>query len=339
MPDGQATGFPAKPAVGGALVVGEIKTVVGACTLTRPGGDPFPIKTGDPICSGDIIETTAGGKVGIRFIDGTAFNLSDSARVVVKEFSGDGAQPCALFDSNLGTFAFVAGEMAKLGGLRIETPFASLRGRAHSSGIGMLSLASLFFAALEDAQGLTLPPGVEEGIINIKESSDILNAPFGIVELNIAGQIIYLDDPTEEVVVRGSSVTRIALTPAQLLRYQAESNNVSNISGMGQASVGGASGSGGLAPEPPPFLTPINNTLPTGPIGGPPSGGGSGGSGGAALLEIIPPPPAPPPPPPPAGPNEINEIFATTNSPTIDTSTGDVGGTIQSVANPPTFVW
>src|SRR6185503_6646865 len=43
--------------------------------------------------------------------------------------------------------------------------------------------------------------------------------------------------------------------------------------------------------------------------------------------------------PPPAGPNEINEIFAATNSPTVDTSSGDVGGIIQSVANPPTFLW
>src|SRR4029078_64256 len=50
-------------------------------------------------------------------------------------------------------------------------------------------------------------------------------------------------------------------------------------------------------------------------------------------------PPRPPPPPPqqPAGPNEINDIFAATNSPTVDTSSGDVGGIIQSVANPPTF--
>ena len=159
MLDDQTTGFDAKPAAGTVLAVGQIKSVVGTCTLTRPDGAPFRIKPGDTICAGDIIETTAGGRVGIRFIDGTAFNLSDSARVVVKEFGGDDDAPCALFDISRGTFAFIAGEVAKLGGLRIQTPFASIRGRAQSGGIGMLSLASLFFAALENAQGLTLPPG------------------------------------------------------------------------------------------------------------------------------------------------------------------------------------
>ena len=253
MPDVQATGFDAKPAAGSALVVGQIETVVGSCSLTRPGGDPFQVKPGDPICRGDILETTAGGKIGIRFIDGTAFNLSDSARAVVKEFGGDGDEPSALFDISRGTFAFIAGEMAKHGRLRIETPFASIRGRAQSGGIGMLSLASLFFAALENAQGSTTLTttlhGTEDGIINIRESSDIINAPFGIIELTVGGQTIFIDNPFFEWVVRGTSVSQVPLSPAQLLQHQVESNNVSNIASLGQGpTVGGPSGSGGLPP-------------------------------------------------------------------------------------------
>jgi hypothetical protein len=201
-PDVQATGFEAKPAAGSALVVGQIESVVGVCSLTRPGGDPFQVKRGDPICRGDILETTAGGKVGIRFIDGTAFNLSDSARAVVKEFGCDGAEPSALFDISRGTFAFIAGEVAKLGRLGIETPFASIRGRAQSGGIGMLSLASLFFAALDNAHGTTTPPGLEDGIINIRDSNDIINAPFGIIELTVGSQTIFIDTPFAEFVVR-----------------------------------------------------------------------------------------------------------------------------------------
>ena len=134
MPDAQATGFDAKPAAASVLVVGQIESVVGVCSLTRPGGDPFQVKRGDPVCRGDILETAAGGKVGIRFIDGTAFSLSDSARAVVKEFGGDGTELSALFDISRGTFAFIAGEMAKHGRLGIETPFASIRGRAQSGG-------------------------------------------------------------------------------------------------------------------------------------------------------------------------------------------------------------
>ena len=266
------------------MIVGQIETVVGSCSLTRPGGDPFQVKPGDPICRGDILETTAGGKLGIRFTDGTAFNLSDSARAVVKEFGCDGPEPSALFDISRGTFAFIAGEMAKHGRLRIETPFASIRGRAQSGGIGMLSLASLFFAALENAQGsttlTTILHGTEDGIINIRESSDIINAPYGIIELTVGDRTIFIDNPFFEWVVRGTSVSQVALSPAQLLQHQVESNNVSNIASLGQGpTVGGPSGSGGLPPpEPPPFVTPINNPVPPGPTG--PTGGPSGGGNG-----------------------------------------------------------
>ena len=237
---------------------GKSKASWESCSLTRPGGDPFQAKRGDPVCRGDILETTAGGKIGIRFIDGTAFNLSDSARAVVKEFGGDGNEPSALFDISRGTFAFIAGEMAKHGRLRIETPFASIRGRAQSGGIGMLSLASLFFAALENAQAsgptfvstLATPLlGTEDGIINIRESSDIINAQFGIIELTVGGQTIFIDNPFFEWIVRGTSVSQVPLSLAQLAQHQVESNNVSNIAGMGQGpTVGGPSGSGDSPP-------------------------------------------------------------------------------------------
>ena len=42
--------------------------------------------------------------------------------------------------------------MAKAGRLGIETPFGKIRGRSGAGGIGMLSLVSLFFAALENTE-------------------------------------------------------------------------------------------------------------------------------------------------------------------------------------------
>ena len=343
MPDAQATGFDAKPAAASALVVGQIESAVGVCSLTRPGGDPFQVKHGDPVCRGDILETTAGGKIGIRFIDGTAFNLSDSARVVVKEFGFDGAEPSALFDISRGTFAFIAGEMAKRGRLGIETPFASIRGRAQSGGIGMLSLASLFFAALENAQGsttlTTILHGVEDGEINIRDSSDVINAAFGIIELRVGSQTFFIDDPFSEYIVRQGSVSQVPLTQAQLQQFLIASQNVQSIASLGQGpTVGGPSGSSDTPPSgPPPFVTPINNPGPTGPSGptsGP--GGGGGGSGGAGPDIFIPPPP--PPPPPPAGSFAINEKFDTTGSPDLNETSGSLPASILSLSNP-SFVW
>ena len=318
MPDVQATGFDAKPAAGSALVVGQIESVVGACSLTRPGGDPFQVKPGDPICRGDLLETTAGGKVGIRFIDGTAFNLSDSARAVVKEFGCDGAEPSALFDISRGTFAFIAGEMAKLGRLRIETPFASIRGRAQSGGIGMLSLASLFFAALDNAQGATTPPGPEDGIINIRDSNDIMNAPFGIIELTVGSQTIFIDTPFAEFVVRGTSVSQVPLSLAQLQQHIIESINVQSIAALGQGpTVGGPSGSGGLPPpEPPPFVQPINFVVPPNP-GGPTGGSTGGNSAGPGSNIFIPPPLGDALPTPPTVTTDSSTVNVIHNNATI----------------------
>ena len=71
-------------------VIGHILTAIGSGTLTLTGGGvAVQVKVGDPVCQGDVIETAADGRVGIRFIDDTAFNLSSSARMVVDEFVYD----------------------------------------------------------------------------------------------------------------------------------------------------------------------------------------------------------------------------------------------------------
>ena len=55
-----------------AKVIGHIQTAIGSGTLTRAGGIAVQAKVGDPVCQGDVIETAADGRVGLRFIDGTA---------------------------------------------------------------------------------------------------------------------------------------------------------------------------------------------------------------------------------------------------------------------------
>ncbi|MGB9043974.1 MAG: hypothetical protein WCC81_16060, partial [Pseudolabrys sp.] len=187
-PDGGATGSALEPADECAFFIGKIEAVVGSCTLTRACDSPVQIKSGDPVCQGDVIETAAGGKVCIRFIDGTEFNLSDRARMVLTEFAGDAASPSALFDITNGTFAFIAGEMVKAGRLGIDTPFASIRGRSRAGGIGMLSLASLFFSAIDEVQAtpdelFRLDPG----IIDFRESQEFLEGKFSHYELLVKG--------------------------------------------------------------------------------------------------------------------------------------------------------
>ena len=68
--------------------IGQIQSVTGIVTATRAAG-PVALKAGDLVYRGDVIETAPDGAVGIVFIDGTAFNLSDSARLALDEFLCD----------------------------------------------------------------------------------------------------------------------------------------------------------------------------------------------------------------------------------------------------------
>ena len=78
------------------------------------------VGVGDLVYRGDTIPTEADGAVGITFADGTAFDLSAAARLVLNEFVCDpaGTPNSALFSLVQGAFAFVAGKVAKTGGLR-----------------------------------------------------------------------------------------------------------------------------------------------------------------------------------------------------------------------------
>ena len=135
-------------------VIGKIQTVIGSGTLTRADGVVIQIKAGDPVCQGDVIETASDGQIAIHFIDDTVFSLSSNSRVELNEFvcDGDGTLHSGLFDIARGSFAFRTGQVAKSGFLTIETPDASIRGRARSGGIGTLSLTALTFAILDEAQ-------------------------------------------------------------------------------------------------------------------------------------------------------------------------------------------
>ena len=176
-PDGSPSGLVSELAGELAPVIGRIETLVGLCTVSRSGGPAVAIKIGDLVGPTDVIETSAGGRLSIRFADGTTFTLSDNARMALKDYVGD--ETTTLVDIDRGTFSFIAGKMAEAGRLSIQTPFASIRARRNGGGIGMLSLISLFFAAFEEAQAASSDIAfLDDGKITSKDLGQ-----FGIVEL------------------------------------------------------------------------------------------------------------------------------------------------------------
>jgi VCBS repeat-containing protein len=344
MPDNRSTGFGSEPARGFTLSVGHILTVAGSCTITRSCGVPIQITPGDPVCQGDIIETDAGGKVGIRLIDGTAINLSDRGRMTLKQFACDKASPSALLDIDRGTFAFIAGKMAEGGRLGIDTPFASIRGRANSGGIGMLSIASLFFVAMEEARSATSEVFfLDDGVINFRDSQDYKDAKFGVIQLFVKGDqphVISLDDASETIVLRliGSSISESRITNSidQMLKFQGDQHDVMHVLSLQGPTNYGPSGSG----TPPTiefqtFVQPISFTPPD--AGGPQNLNLNFGPSNSIIpltLDVI----LPPPPPPPAGAGQINELFNTTGQPIVDSTTTTLPLTILSLSEP-AFDW
>jgi len=85
-------------------------------------------KIGDPIFLGDILQTGADGRVGVTFTDGTAFDLSSNARMVMNEFVYDpnSNSNSTLLSLTKGQFTFVAGKIAKSGDMKIDTPAATM---------------------------------------------------------------------------------------------------------------------------------------------------------------------------------------------------------------------
>jgi hypothetical protein len=131
----------AKPAVAvqdlATKPIGKVVVATGSVTLERANaviiqvsadGQAGQAKVGDLVYQGDAVATGADGRVGINFTDGTSFNLSNNARMVLNEFVYDpnSSSNSTLFNLTKGTFTFVAGKVAKTGDMKIDTPVATM---------------------------------------------------------------------------------------------------------------------------------------------------------------------------------------------------------------------
>ena len=140
LPDpAQAQGGPSQLAVQDVAIIpiGKVVDAVGSVTIEHASamviqanvaGQAGQTKAGDLVYLGDVVQTGADGRVGINFTDGTSFNLSSSARMALTEFVYDpnGKSNSTLFNLTKGTFTFVAGNIAKTGDMKIDTPVATM---------------------------------------------------------------------------------------------------------------------------------------------------------------------------------------------------------------------
>src|SRR3972149_1959481 len=76
----------------------------------------------------DLILTGDGPALALSFVDGTAFNMSTNARMVLNELVYEANSPSnsALISLVRGTLTFVAGQIPKTGDMRVDTPVATM---------------------------------------------------------------------------------------------------------------------------------------------------------------------------------------------------------------------
>ena len=130
-------GAPAAPQDASVKPIGKVVTIKGTVTIQHVnavvvqaalGNQPGLTKVGDPVYRGDIVQTAADGRVGIAFSDGSAFDMSSNAHMVLNEFvyNPNSKANSTLFSLTKGTFTFVAGNIAKTGDMKIDTPVATM---------------------------------------------------------------------------------------------------------------------------------------------------------------------------------------------------------------------
>src|SRR5205823_11036615 len=157
--------------------IGKVVTATGAVTIEHtnavvvqanlPTTGVGQTKLGDLVYRGDAVQTGADGKVGITFTDGSAFNLSANARMVLNEFVYDpnGKSNATLFSLSKGTFTFIAGKVAKTGDMKIDTPVATMGIRGTTPHVEIRDDGTVAFSTLlEDKKAIekgitpTAPP-------------------------------------------------------------------------------------------------------------------------------------------------------------------------------------
>jgi hypothetical protein len=147
-------------------------TAAGSVTIEHAGavviqanvaGQAVQTKVGDLVYLGDVVQTAADGRVGINFTDGTAFNLSSNARMALTEFVYDpnGKSNSSLLSLTKGTFTFVAGNIAKTGDMKVDTPVATMGIRGTTPRIEISDDGTVKFATLieEGKSKLAKKPG------------------------------------------------------------------------------------------------------------------------------------------------------------------------------------
>ena len=114
-------------------VVGHVAKLAGSASIVR-NGVTVELNNGDAVYQNDVVQTGSGSTVGLVMIDGTTFNLTANARLMLNDLTFDASSTSntSLFSLLEGAASFVAGQVAKTGDMKVGTPVTviGIRGTA-----------------------------------------------------------------------------------------------------------------------------------------------------------------------------------------------------------------
>ena len=116
-----------------AKVVGHVAKMTGSCSIVR-NGVTIDVQNGDVVYQSDVVQTGSRSTLGLVLNDGTTFNLSANARLMLNDLTYDASSTSNSSFITLveGAANFIAGQVAKTGDMKVATPVAviGIRGTA-----------------------------------------------------------------------------------------------------------------------------------------------------------------------------------------------------------------
>ena len=108
-------------------VVGNIVKITGSASIVR-NGVTIDVQVGDAVYQNDVLQTGSSSTIGLVLVDGTAFNLSANARLMLNDLTFDASSTSnsSLITLVQGAANFVAGQVAKTGDMKVATPTAAI---------------------------------------------------------------------------------------------------------------------------------------------------------------------------------------------------------------------
>lgn len=132
-----------------AQVIGHVLKLTGSASVIR-NGVTVELNIGDAVQKGDVVQTGSDSSIAMTLIDGSAFGMTSNARMVLNEMVYDpgGSSNSSFISLVQGTVTFVAGQTAKNGNMRVETPVATMGIRGTAVAVKIYSETGVVEAVL-----------------------------------------------------------------------------------------------------------------------------------------------------------------------------------------------